>query len=334
MPQNGISGLAGDYSRKPRQVEGDLPGILHLGKQGPPGPAGPQGPQGIPGPEGKPGKGISQEAAQMLIAILQEALYGTNQSGNIQKLAQLLETEVPDTPVVPDIPAVKKLATPQIQLVTEDEPDVPTEGTTPAILGVAVLGRTILGNYGSSLPKLGKPEIKLITVQDLPKLSKPDIQIVTEEEPEAPVLDQLDKPEIRIVTLKLATPRIELETETLTPIDPPPPSYDGPDNPKLTAPEIYLETITEPSKISARIEADYVRWDQMDGVSTYIVAIDHPDGYRAFTFSRSSTMSAEAQLSKADLERGVAYTITVYGYADSVSGEPICISNELTYTKP
>lgn len=210
MPQNGISGLAGDYSRKPRQVEGDLPGILHLGKQGPPGPAGPQGPQGIPGPEGKPGKGISQEAAQMLIAILQEALYGTDQSGNIQKLAQLLETEVPDTPVVPDIPAVKKLATPQIRLVskldapvirleTEGEPNEPAdpEATTPAILGVAVLGRTILGSYGGSLTKL----------------SKPDIQIVTEDEPEAPVLDQLDKPEIRIVTLKLETPTIKLETE-------------------------------------------------------------------------------------------------------------------------
>ena len=55
MPQNGIYGLAGDYSRKPRQVEGDLPGILHLGKQGPPGPAGPQGPQGIPGPQGEQG---------------------------------------------------------------------------------------------------------------------------------------------------------------------------------------------------------------------------------------------------------------------------------------
>lgn len=162
--------------------------------------------KGEKGPPGDPGAGLSTEAVSLLLTILSEALYISDQSGNIQKLKEALEKGATDEPEVkklatPQIRLVSKLDAPVIRLETEDEPSEPAdpEATTPAILGVAVLGRTILGSYGSSLPKLSKPDIKIVTEE--------------EPEPEAPVLDQLDKPEIQIVTLKLATPTIKLETE-------------------------------------------------------------------------------------------------------------------------
>lgn len=46
--------------------------------------------------QGEPGAGITAEAAQLLITILQAALYGTDQSGNIQKLVQLLNAGYED----------------------------------------------------------------------------------------------------------------------------------------------------------------------------------------------------------------------------------------------
>lgn len=175
------------------------------------------------------GSGLSAEAAGLLITILQEALYGSDQSGNIQLLAKLLGVGGAQEPDEPDVPEVKKLDTPVIRLVTGDEPEEPVEPgeQTPAILGVAILGRTILGDYGSDLPKLGQPKIELVTVEDdAPKLGTPDIQLVTDalqleqpkielvtESEEEPALEKLNRPTIEIVVLKLATPTIKLETE-------------------------------------------------------------------------------------------------------------------------
>lgn len=42
----------------------------------------------------------------------------------------------------------------------KNSPEVPADGMTPAILGVAVLGKTILG-VTSVLPKLGTPTVTL-----------------------------------------------------------------------------------------------------------------------------------------------------------------------------
>lgn len=166
-------------------------------------------------------------ALRLVVGILQEALYSSDQSGNIQKLAQLLEggyvpeepdePDVPDIPDEPDPPVVKKLATPVIRLVTEgDEPDVPDEpdepvipdGNTPAILGMAVLGRTILGVYGNDLPKLAKPVIRLEVVEELPKLAAPVIRLETVAEPDEP--EEPDEPDIPVIP-KLQAPTIYLD---------------------------------------------------------------------------------------------------------------------------
>lgn len=171
-------------------------------------------------------------ALRLMVGILQEALYGSDQSGNIQKLAQLLEggsePDVPDIPDEPDPPVVLKLTAPVIRLVTEgDEPDVPDEpdepadpdANTPAILGVAILGRTILGDYGGNIPKLRTPAIRLVTVaDDAPKLNTPRIELVTVSDPEEPELPKLKAPAIYLevikpeepVIVKLAAPEIEL----------------------------------------------------------------------------------------------------------------------------
>ncbi len=102
--------------------------------------------------------------------------------------------------VIPDEPALTKLSAPAIWLETiADE----SEENTPAILGVAVLGRTILGEYGGTLPKLDTPVISLETENDseeLPKLDTPVISLETENDSEE--LPKLD------------TPVISLETET------------------------------------------------------------------------------------------------------------------------
>lgn len=66
--------------------------------------------------------------------------------------------ETPDKPIIPNEPENKKLSVPVIRI--EGEGGVVLEGTTPAILGVAVLGKTILG-VTSVLPKLGTPTITL-----------------------------------------------------------------------------------------------------------------------------------------------------------------------------
>ena len=92
--------------------------------------------KGRPGDPGKDGtsSGLSAEAAALLISILQEALYGSDQSGNIRKLAEMLQggyvPEEPDEPDVPDVP---------------DEPDMPVVSITTAALGMARLGCMKLG---------------------------------------------------------------------------------------------------------------------------------------------------------------------------------------------
>lgn len=222
-------------------LHGNLPGKLVFGVQGPPGPKGEQGPpgpkgergpqgiQGPPGPQGPAGEGgISKDASELLVQILQEALYSSDQSSNIKLLAELLGVELEEDPGTdePDVPEVEKLATPVIRLETveDTEPDVPTEpeGTTPAILGVAVLGRTILGSYDDHdpdapdapvTPKLDAPVIRLVAESDTVE-PEPDIP----EEPEEPELPKLTAPEIYLEAIKpevvkLATPAIKLETE-------------------------------------------------------------------------------------------------------------------------
>ena len=73
-------------------------------------------------------------ALALVVAILQEALYGSDQSGNIRKLAEMLQggyvPEEPDEPDVPDVP---------------DEPDMPVVSITTAALGMARLGCMRLG---------------------------------------------------------------------------------------------------------------------------------------------------------------------------------------------
>lgn len=85
------------------------------------------------------------------------------------------EPEIPDEPDVPDVPvklavpsiwiesdSAVKLTSPTIRLDTGDDSEY-----TPAILGVAILGRTILGmtdGYEPTIPQLTAPTIKLETV--------------------------------------------------------------------------------------------------------------------------------------------------------------------------
>lgn len=295
--------------------------------------------------------GISAEAAALLISILQEALYGSDQSGNIQKLAQMLQSggsspDFPDDPDEPDIPEVKKLATPVIRLVTEgdepEEPDVPIDPgeKTPAILGVAILGRTILGDYDNDLPKLAKPQIQLVTLaDDAPKLETPQIQLVTEDAPDEPNPPKLTAPEIYLETVtepkdpetpKLEKPEIYLET--ITSIDPPDPGYSGPDEPEmeqLATPEIYLETLfpklNTPSIelvrwVNARINGGYVEWDLVDGVSTYNVHL-YENGVEIYKVAVSDSRFL---LTRAGLTTGRTFTVVVK-IGDEV------VSNELTY---
>ena len=195
--------------------------------------------------------GWSDSAKSLLITILQAALYGTNQDDNIKALAVELGVEIngdPDQPVIPDkpedpdnpdepeVPVTQKLTAPEIYLEIDGEPVIPDEPdvsdrNTPAILGVAVLGKTVLGNYTSGLPKLDAPVIRLTSAQ---KLDAPVIR-----------LDMVDDSEP-----KLGTPVIRLETGTESddPDDPSEPDNpdepdepDVPVTPKLEAPVIHLE---------------------------------------------------------------------------------------------
>lgn len=82
------------------------------------------------------GGGLSVAAASLLIAILNEAVFNSDQTENIQKLKEALEKGAEDEPEIPDVP---------------DEPDAPDEPdssvvyVSTAAVGVAKLGYTNLG---------------------------------------------------------------------------------------------------------------------------------------------------------------------------------------------
>lgn len=168
------------------------------------------------------GTGISAAAAQLLITILSNATFVSDQSANIQRLGELLNSSG-STPDEPDTPTTQKLTKPVIRLetVTDDGDDDPgdTGDNTPAILGRAVLGRTILGvTDGVDIPKLAKPVIRLETEADpdaptLPKLAKPVISLETVADPEPepdpePELEKLAKPEIHLKVEEESLPKL------------------------------------------------------------------------------------------------------------------------------
>lgn len=121
-----------------------------------------------------------------------------------------------DAPVIRLEAEAPKLAAPVITLETVSDDTEDTQ-TTPAILGVAVLGRTILGSYGGSIPKLTAPVISLETEDDsgeLPKLDAPVIRLEADQEgtEEEPALTKLDTPVITLetVVMVLDAPEIQL----------------------------------------------------------------------------------------------------------------------------
>lgn len=261
---NALDALILETTALKEEVEKKLENGDFIGEPGPPGPIGPVGPEG---PQGPAGSGITKEAASLLISILREALFTSDQSKNIQKLALLLlpltpvdpdpgysgpgEPDVPDEPdepEIPDDPVISKLEAPVIRLETVGEPEEPSEpdepdepkntGNNSAILGVAVVGQTILGSNGVALPKLSSPIIYLLgDGEEIPKLNTPVIRLETTDNPVVP--NEPDNP----VIPKLEAPVIELETTTEPGTDEPV-THNEPDEPeiqKLTAPEIYLE---------------------------------------------------------------------------------------------
>ena len=208
------------------------------------------------------GGALSPQAVALLLTILGEAMYATDQTENIEKLREALgaggadNPEIPDEPDkpgepeepdIPDIPVTPKLAAPVIRLETVGEPSEPDEpeepeepeepdGNTPAILGVAILGRTILGSYKSNMPKLTSPVIRLVSAQ---KLDAPVIRLEADmtpdapdepEEPEDPEIPKLSPPNIRLVTVSSGT----------VPVGGDPPTG-GVTTSKLSPPVIYLE---------------------------------------------------------------------------------------------
>lgn len=166
-------------------------------------------------------------------------------SGQLKSEIEALLEKLPEPPTEPPI-EIKKLSAPVIRLetVTDGGGENPGVGNkklsapiirleegggeyddseyTPAILGVARLGQTKLGDSGSGLPKLTAPVIRMETVTD------------GSEEPEEP--DEPEKPEI----LKLDAPAITLETaaepeEPEEPVEPEEPAVL-----KLNTPKIEL----------------------------------------------------------------------------------------------
>ena len=210
------------------------------------------------------GGGLSKEAAALLLSILSEALFANDQFENILKLKEALgigveeEPDVPDKPDVPeepdepdipdepDVPVIQKLTAPEIYLEIDGEPVIPDEPdvsdrNTPAILGIAILGKTVLGNYVSGLPKLDTPVICLASAQ---KLDAPVIRLENDTEPDEPDdPEEPDEPEIP----KLDAPNIRLHivSSGMIPGGGDPPMGDVTTN-KLAAPVIYLETVNEP----------------------------------------------------------------------------------------
>ena len=236
---------------------------------------------------------ISRQAVTLLLTILREANYATDQSENIQKLQDELEKgyedepEIPDVPDEPEIPVIQKLTAPEIYLeidgepVIPDEPDV-SERNTPAILGIAVLGKTTLGNYESGLPKLDAPVIRLTNAQ---KLDAPVVSLET----------------VDYSVFKLSAPVIRLESDVSDEPEPEPEPEepDIPVTPKLKAPVIYLETVSEPepedpdepdepeAPVTPKLEVPVIYLDGCDHANyTSAITTDATcttDGERTFT---------------------------------------------------
>lgn len=123
-----------------------------------------------------------------------------------------------DGTVTPDEPF--KLSAPVISLksVADDSgeetpikltaPVIQLEQSTPAILGVSILGRTILGDSG--LDKLDTPKIDLVVLDTSPQLGAPEIYLETAKDP---TFDSLIPPVIYIYSDQLPTPEIKIMEE-------------------------------------------------------------------------------------------------------------------------
>ena len=246
-----------------------------------------------------------------------------------------------------------KLSAPVIWL--EGSADVVPESYTPAILGNAILGRTILGRTSVAAAKLAAPVIRLevssgkldapviwlqeqqeivkldapiielVTVAEqaklsapviyleteLPKLSAPVIYLHTEEEPDAPVVQKLDAPVIYLEVI---------EDEPDIP--------DVPITPKLSTPEIYLyeEDAGEPEQptITATLDGDTVRWNAVEGASSYGVSVwGNSQG------KMQTTTLTYMLLNTIGLTLPGAYDVTVYAYGED--GTALCVSEAIQY---
>ena len=141
------------------------------------------------------------------------------------------------------------------KVIWESEKGEPIKvATTPSILGVAVLNRTLLGCISSGLPKLDAPVIRITSS---PQLDAPVIWLHTSaEEPDVPDVPEIQKLGAPVIWLddgseepvipeikKLATPVIRLYSEGDEPEVPDEPDIpDVPEVKKLSRPTIYLES--------------------------------------------------------------------------------------------
>ena len=226
-----------------------------------------------------------------------------------------------------------KLSAPVIQLEIDGEvqPDVPSvpEGMTPAILGVAILGRTILG-VTSVLPKLSAPTIQLETVSgDTKILDAPVIRLetVSGEQPEEPVLPKLSAPSIRLEVI---------EDGGEEPDEP-----DIPVIQKLGTPVIRLEVIEdggeEEAELILSISGDVITWNEVPGAGLYrLNGIERENGSEQnvdFTAAGSFDLSrVESTNDNYDIKDG-EHTLRMTAY---ISGEELTVlatSNEVVWNK-
>lgn len=191
----------------------------------------------------------------------------------------------------PEIPAVKKLAAPIIRLDINDGGS--TDSITPAILGIAVLGRTILGmtDILEEREKLGTPEIRLEIIGDtVKKLSTPVIRLTgtsggsTDSTPAIlgrAILGLTILGDTRTDLPKLAAPVIYLSDSTLLKLDAPVIRLEETDTPvepdvpvvvKLAAPVVYLheEIPVEPD------EPDVPVIEKLSAPVIELVAVEPP----------------------------------------------------------
>ena len=271
---------------------------------------------------------ISRQAVTLLLTILREANYATDQSENIQKLQDELEKgfedepEIPDVPDEPVIPVIQKLTAPEIYLeidgepVIPDEPDV-SERNTPAILGIAVLGKTTLGNYESGLPKLDAPVIRLTNAQ---KLDAPVVSLETVDDS----------------VFKLSAPVIRLESDVSDEPEPEPEPEepDIPVTPKLKAPVIYLETVNEPEPEDPDEpdEPEVPVTPKLEVPVIYLDGCDHANYTSAITTDATCTTDGERTFTCTDCGFVWKESIPATGMHEyaSVTTDPTCTEQGYT----